>query len=229
MYPSRSVRWAFETPLARTEGVRPGKPLSYCLPRWGRARVGASPTGYKQATLQEIIMKFDPSTVQTTVNSPLGTIVIAATDKGLAGLWFTEGQRYLPAQLTGGMTWPEAGDHPVLKLVGQQLADYFASQRSDFDMPLDLRSGTLFQQSVWQALLAIPHGEVVSYGEISRRIGNPAAVRAVGGAIGRNPVSIIVPCHRVTGSDGALTGYAGGLDRKTALLRLEGALREELV
>ena len=173
-------------------------------------------------------MKFDSSTVQTTVDSPLGTIVIAATDTGLAGLWFTDGQRYLPAQLTGGATWPEAGEHPVLKLASQQLAEYFAGQRSQFNVPLDLRCGTVFQQSVWQALLTIPQGGTESYGEVSRRIGNPAAVRAVGGAIGRNPVSIIVPCHRVMGSNGSLTGYAGGLERKTALLRLEGALQEEL-
>ena len=173
-------------------------------------------------------MKFDASTVQTTVASPLGPIVIAATDQGLAGLWFAKGQRYLPPQLTGGEAWAEASDHPVLNLASQQLGEYFAGQRSDFDVPLDLRCGTAFQQSVWQALLAIPQGNVVSYGEISRRIGSPAAVRAVGGAIGRNPVSIIVPCHRVTGSNGALTGYAGGLERKAALLRLEGALQKEL-
>ena len=95
-------------------------------------------------------------------------------------------------------------------------------------MPLDLSCGTAFQQSVWQALLAIPQGEVVSYGEVSRRIGKPAAVRAVGGAVGRNPVSIIVPCHRVMGTNGALTGYGGGLTRKSALLRLEGARQESL-
>ena len=173
-------------------------------------------------------MKFDSSTVQTAVDSPLGTIVIAATDKGLAGLWFTDGQRHLPPQLTGGSAWPEAADHPVLKQVSQQLAEYFAGRRSEFDVPLDLRCGTPFQQSVWQALLAIAQGDVISYGEVSRRIGKPAAVRAVGGAIGRNPVSIIVPCHRVMGSNGTLTGYAGGLERKAALLRLEGALQEEL-
>ena len=173
-------------------------------------------------------MKFDSSTVQTNVASPLGTIAIAATDQGLTGLWFTDGQRYLPPQLMGGEAWPEASDHPVLKLASQQLTEYFAGKRSEFDVPLDLRCGTAFQQSVWQALLAIPQGDVISYGEVSRRIGKPAAVRAVGGAIGRNPVSIIVPCHRVTGSTGALTGYAGGLERKTALLRLEGALQKEL-
>ncbi|MDB5886805.1 MAG: methylated-DNA--protein-cysteine methyltransferase [Polaromonas sp.] len=173
-------------------------------------------------------MKFHPSIVQTRVPSPLGPIAIAATAQGLVGLWFAENQRYLPTQLAGAAAWPEAADHDVLRQAGQQLGDYFAGRRSQFDLPLDLRCGTVFQQSVWQALLGIPTGTVVSYAEVSRRIGNPTAVRAVGGAIGRNPLSIIVPCHRVTGSSGALTGYAGGLDRKTALLRLEGALAGSL-
>ena len=174
-------------------------------------------------------MNFDPSTVQTRVASPLGTVAIAATDKGLTGLWFTEGQRYLPLQLTGPAAWPEAHQHPVLTQVSRQLAEYFAGQRSHFDVPLDLGCGTAFQQSVWQALLAIPKGGTQSYGDVSRRIGHPAAVRAVGAAIGRNPVSIIVPCHRVLGGNGALTGYAGGLARKTALLELEGARPMSLV
>ena len=169
-------------------------------------------------------MKFHPSIVQTRVPSPLGPIAIAATAQGLAGLWFAENQRYLPVGLTGPAAWPEDAGHAVLAQASQQIGDYFAGRRSDFDLPLDLRCGTAFQQSVWQALRGIARGSVISYAEVSRRIGNPAAVRAVGGAIGRNPVSIIVPCHRVTGSSGALTGYAGGLDRKTALLRLEGAL-----
>ena len=174
-------------------------------------------------------MKFDLSTIQTRSPSPLGTIALAATTEGLSGLWFTDNQRYLPVELTGPTAWPMSDNHPVLQLASQQLAEYFAGQRSGFDLPLDLRCGTAFQQSVWQALLAIVHGDVISYGEVSRRIGNPTAVRAVGSAIGRNPVSIIVPCHRVTASCGALTGYAGGLDRKSALLRLEGALAEELL
>lgn len=167
-------------------------------------------------------MNFDTSTVHRRVQSPLGTILIAATATGLTGLWFTENQRYLPAQVTGPGAWPEDLEQAVLKQVSQQLTEYFAGQRSDFDVPLDLRCGTAFQQSVWQALLKIPLGETLSYGQISQQIGNPAAVRAVGGAVGRNPVSIIVPCHRVIGSNGTLTGYGGGLDRKTALLRLEG-------
>ena len=174
-------------------------------------------------------MKFYSTTLQTRIASPLGTIALATTSRGLSGLWFIDRQRYLPAELTGVAAWPAADEHPVLVEAGRQLVEYFAGQRSRFDLLLDLGCGTDFQQSVWRALLGIAHGEVVSYGEVSRRIGNPTAVRAVGGAIGRNPLSIIVPCHRVTGTGGALTGYAGGLDRKAALLRLEGALAEALL
>lgn len=165
-------------------------------------------------------MKFANPLVQTRYDSPLGSIIIAATDKGLAGLWF-DGQKHLPPELAGAV-WPSDADHPVLKEVMRQLSDYFAGRRTQFDVPLDLSYGTAFQQSVWQALLKIPQGGTASYGELSARIGKPAAVRAVGAAVGRNPVSIIVPCHRVMGAGGALTGYAGGLERKSALLRLEG-------
>ncbi len=170
-------------------------------------------------------MKFNTPIVQARYASPLGTIIVAATSQGLAGLWF-DGQRHLPQELTGAPVWPVDEEHPVLKKVMAQLAEYFAGQRSQFDVPLDLSYGTAFQQSVWQALLAIPQGGTASYGEVSHRIGKPAAVRAVGAAVGRNPVSIIVPCHRVMGANGSLTGYAGGLDRKSALLRLEGVHHE---
>ena len=170
-------------------------------------------------------MKFNPSIVQTTFQSPRGKIISAATDKGLAGLWF-DGQKHLPAELTGPAVWPSDPDHPVLQKVIRQLTGYFSGQRSSFDVPLDLAYGTAFQQSVWQALLKIPRGGTASYGEVSQRIGKPAAVRAVGAAVGRNPVSIIVPCHRVMGAGGALTGYAGGLERKSALLKLEGVTLE---
>ena len=170
-------------------------------------------------------MKFDNSIVQTTFQSPLGPMIIAATDKGLAGLWF-EGQKHLPPQLVKPVVWPSEPGHPVLQKAAAQLTEYFAGERTGFDLPLDLAYGTPFQQSVWQALLAIPQGGTSSYGEVSQRIGKPAAVRAVGAAIGRNPLSVIVPCHRVVGAKGALTGYAGGLHRKTALLKLEGALQE---
>ena len=164
-------------------------------------------------------MKFPASTVQTGYHSPLGPMIVAATDRGLAGLWF-EGQRHLPET----SAWPSVPRHPVLVEAVAQLRDYFAGQRARFDLPLDLQGGTAFQQSVWQALLAIPAGGTTSYGDISQRIGRPSAVRAVGAAVGRNPVSIVVPCHRVLGRDGSLTGYAGGLERKSALLELEGAI-----
>lgn len=161
-------------------------------------------------------MKFNPSIVQTCYLSPLGPMLVAATDRGLAGVWF-EGQRHMPSHAH----WPHAPAHPVLCQAMAQLAEYFAGTRTQFDLPLDLQGGTAFQQSVWQALLAIPPGGTTSYGTLSQRIGRPSAVRAVGAAVGRNPVSIVVPCHRVVGADGSLTGYAGGLERKTALLQLE--------
>jgi methylated-DNA-[protein]-cysteine S-methyltransferase len=150
--------------------------------------------------------------------SPLGDLLLAATEEGLCGLWFDD-QKHMP-DMQG---WP-AGRNVVIDRAQQQMAQYFAKQRTVFDLPLDLRVGTPFQQSVWHALLAIASGQHSSYGSIAQRIGNPKAVRAVGAAVGRNPISVIVPCHRVLGSSGALTGYAGGLHRKTALLQLEGVL-----
>lgn len=157
-------------------------------------------------------------TVQTTYDSPLGRVILAASGEGLVGVWFDD-QRHLP----DFSHWPQAPAHKVLEIAKAQLSDYFSGDRTKFDLPLDLNSGTNFQQSVWRALLTIPPGATSSYGAMSALLGNPKAVRAVGGAIGRNPLSIIVPCHRVLGSDGTLTGYAGGLARKTALLQLEGA------
>ncbi len=170
-------------------------------------------------------MKFDPSTVQTRWASPMGEMCLAASSRGLAGVWFLN-QQHLPDHLNGPTAWPRinAGKltHPVLQQAIQQLTDYFAGQRQTFELPLDINGGTLFQQSVWQALSKIPYGVSSTYGDVSRQIGNPKAVRAVGAAVGRNPISLIVPCHRVLGSDASLTGYAGGLDRKIGLLTLEG-------
>lgn len=152
-------------------------------------------------------------------NSPLGGMTLASSDTHLAGIWF-DGQSHQPAW----QSWPSNPQHPVLSAACAQLAEYFAGTRSHFDLPLDLAVGTAFQQRVWQALLGIEPGETLTYGALSHRLGQPRAVRAVGAAIGRNPFTIVVPCHRVVGSEGALTGYAGGLARKTALLTLEGAL-----
>jgi len=167
-------------------------------------------------------MKFkNPSSLHTThIDTPLGGVRLAATDLGLAGLWFDD-QQHSPDTTD----WRENPSHPVLRQAAAQLQAYFAGERNSFDLPLDLSHGTAFQQSVWQALLAIPRGATTSYGALSERVGRPAAVRAVGAAVGRNPISVVVPCHRVLGADGGLTGYAGGLARKSALLTLEGALR----
>ena len=160
-------------------------------------------------------MPFHPHTVQTRTNTPLGPVRLAASPTGLCGLWF-EGQRHEPA-----MAWPDAPDHPVLQEAARQLQQYLRGERTGFNLPLDLSGGTPFQQDVWRALLAMAHGATTSYGALSAQLGRPHAVRAVGAAVGRNPISVIVPCHRVLGADGSLTGYAGGLDRKTALLTLE--------
>jgi methylated-DNA-[protein]-cysteine S-methyltransferase len=163
-------------------------------------------------------MKHDPLTVFTAWQGPLGAMTLAATQRGLSGVWF-DGQRHGPDT----SAWRTDPAHPVLQEAIRQLGRYFAGQRTTFDLPLDLQAGTPFQQQVWRALLGIASGATTSYGSLSAAIGKPSAVRALGTAVGRNPVSIVVPCHRVLGADGSLTGYAGGLERKTALLSLEGA------
>jgi len=141
-----------------------------------------------------------------------------ASDSGLAAiLWENDNPRRVPVNLVA-----EVPDHPVLIETEKQLREYFAGQRQVFSVPLDF-GGTEFQNQVWQALLSIPFGETRTYTEIARQIGKPAAVRAVGAANGRNPISIIAPCHRVLGSTGNLTGFAGGLRAKAHLLALEGA------
>lgn len=155
---------------------------------------------------------------QARLDSPLGRLTAAATGKGLAGLWF-DGQAHHPGPLDA----PDNPRHPVLAQARRELAAYWKDASVGFSVPLDLQ-GTAFQRQVWRALLKIRPGSTSSYAGIARRAGSPAAVRAAGAAIGRNPVSIIVPCHRVLGRDGSLTGYAGGLERKRALLQREGAL-----
>jgi len=157
-------------------------------------------------------------TAQARYESPLGTMLLARTVRGLAGAWFMN-QKDHPGELDV----PDQPDDVLLSRTAACFKRYFETGLADFGLPLDLR-GTPFQQRVWQALLDIPRGHTCSYGDIARQVGSPAAVRAVGAAVGRNPVAVIVPCHRVIGSNGSLTGYAGGLERKTALLTLEGAL-----
>lgn len=157
--------------------------------------------------------------VRCAFESPLGPMTLAASPDGLAGVWF-DGQMHMPDT----RAWPVQNEHPVLLQAQAELLDYFAGKRRHFTLPLDLHQGTAFQQQVWRALLDIPPGTTIAYGTLGMRIGRAAAVRAVGAAVGRNPISIVVPCHRVVGANGALTGYAGGLPRKIALLELEAAL-----
>jgi methylated-DNA-[protein]-cysteine S-methyltransferase len=172
-------------------------------------------TGSQQAVQKDYVFKF--------VASPVGRLTLIASSAGLAAiLWENDNPRRVPLDVVA-----QDDDHPILLAAERQLGEYFAGRRKTFDLALDA-VGTPFQKSVWQALLTIPFGETRSYAEIARQIGNPTAVRAVGAANGRNPLSIVVPCHRVVGSTGKLTGFAGGLDAKAYLLGLEspGAARD---
>lgn len=149
--------------------------------------------------------------------SPLGPILLAADETGLTGLWF-EGQKYFPSFL--GVDYQEK-ETPVLTETARWLDVYFSGKDPDILPPLHPQ-GSPFRQAVWNILLTIPRGRTITYGEIARRLGVHSA-QAVGGAVGHNPISILIPCHRVVGSDGSLTGYAGGVERKARLLQLEGA------
>lgn len=152
----------------------------------------------------------------TTVPSPLGKLTLVAKDDALSAiLW--ENDR--PGRVKLGKLQREDA-HPVLQKARQQLDEYFAGKRNAFELNLNME-GTAFQQKIWALLLAIPFGQTRSYQEIAQQAGNPAASRAVGAAVGRNPVSIVTPCHRVVGSSGKLTGFAGGLQAKRMLLDLE--------
>jgi methylated-DNA-[protein]-cysteine S-methyltransferase len=151
------------------------------------------------------------------IGSAVGPLKLVASDEGLAAiLWKDDSPRRV--RLGGDVVEDET--NPILLETERQLGEYFAGQRKVFALKLDF-AGTDFQRRVWTALLTIPHGETRSYGEFAKQIGCPAAVRAVGAANGRNPISIIAPCHRVVGSTGKLTGFAGGLDVKARLLALE--------
>ena len=153
-----------------------------------------------------------------TMKSPVGELKLVASAKGLAAiLWPNDDpKRVRLAPLT------EDQNHPVLKETERQLGEYFKGRRKTFNLPLDF-AGTAFQKSVWKALLKIPYGQTRSYGELAKQLGNAKAVRAVGAANGRNPISIVAPCHRVIGASGKLTGFAGGLQAKAFLLQLERA------
>lgn len=151
-----------------------------------------------------------------TMRSPVGELKLVASDKGLVAILWENDK---PNRVRLGIL-RENRQHPILLKTEQQLNEYFAGRRTKFSIALDMR-GTPFQNDVWNALLAIPFGETRSYGQLAKQLGRPLASRAVGAANGRNPVSIIVPCHRVIGASGKLTGFAGGLDTKAHLLNLE--------
>jgi O-6-methylguanine DNA methyltransferase len=154
------------------------------------------------------------TTITTNVESPVGVLRLTASQGALTGMYM-QAQRHAPS-----IPDDHTRDDEWFADITSQLAAYFRGDLTTFDVPMNLQ-GTAFQRSVWEQLGDIPYGETISYGELARRIGNPNASRAVGLANGRNPISIIVPCHRVIGADGSLTGYGGGLDRKTWLLQHE--------
>lgn len=147
--------------------------------------------------------------------SPQGTMILTATPKGLAGVYF-KGQKHFPKR----REWQRDARHRVLRRARRELLEYFAGKRKRFAVPLDPQ-GTPFQRSVWKQIAKVGFGRTLTYGELAKRAGRPGSARAAGAATGRNPLGIIVPCHRILGANGSLTGYAGGLARKRALLRLE--------
>lgn len=153
------------------------------------------------------------------LDSPIGVLTLVASDEGLTHVLF-EGQEPTDVGLPADL--PEVDDDPTLEAAAAQLGEYFDGGRRSFDLPLDLR-GTDFQVEAWRQLARVPYGETRSYGEQAEAIGRPGAFRAVGAANGRNPIPVILPCHRIVGADGSLTGFAGGLDTKRRLLNLEQA------
>ncbi|WP_010524045.1 methylated-DNA--[protein]-cysteine S-methyltransferase [Nesterenkonia sp. F] len=157
-------------------------------------------------------------TTHTLIDSPLGPLTLVTDGTALTGLHLAE-HRHTSPELWGPAVSREQAPAIITEAAGQ-LDAYFAGERRSFDLPL-APSGTAFQQAVWSRLREIPHGETVSYGAIAAALDRPGASRAVGLAVGRNPLSIIVPCHRVVGADGSLTGYGGGVERKQRLLALE--------
>lgn len=154
------------------------------------------------------------------IDTDLGELTLTADEVGLTGLYFPAHRYPPPPEQMGGIV--EAADDQLMATVAQELSEYLTGKRTDFSVPLST-AGDRFSETVWQLLREIPYGETTTYGELALRLGNAALAQRVGQAVGHNPVSIIVPCHRVLGAGGSLTGFAGGLDRKRQLLDLEGA------
>ena len=160
----------------------------------------------------------------TCIDSPLGILIATAEEGALTGLYFTDEKHAIAIQ----PEWREDASAAPFPEVARELDEYFAGKRDTFDIALAAQ-GTPFQRGIWREIARIPHGETITYAELAARAGSPGSSRAAGAATGRNPISIIVPCHRVVGSDGSLTGYAGGLPRKTRLLEIEGVLQGSMV
>ena len=160
----------------------------------------------------------------TRFDTPLGLLVAVAEDGALTGLYFHDEKHAIAIQ----PQWREEPNATPFPALARQLEEYFAGKRAAFDVPLAAQ-GTDFQRRIWKEIARIPFGETITYAELAKRAGAAGSSRAAGAATGRNPISIIVPCHRVVGSDGSLTGYAGGLPRKTRLLEIEGVLQGSLV
>jgi methylated-DNA-[protein]-cysteine S-methyltransferase len=167
-------------------------------------------------------MMEQPMISYTTLATPLGSMLAAAEGDALSGLWF-EGQRWFPEI---GDDWKRNDALPLFAVVARQLDEYFAGGRREFDVPLAPRGSraTPFQRAVWKAIAAVPLGATATYRSLAVSCGNARGVRAAGAATGRNPISLLIPCHRIVGSDGSLTGYAGGLERKRALLAHEASV-----
>jgi methylated-DNA-[protein]-cysteine S-methyltransferase len=162
------------------------------------------------------------TSTHTIIDSPLGDLTLTARDGALSGVYYP-GHWYPPSPATLGVRCDSGFEEAK-----EQLDEYLAGERTSFELVTSTR-GDAFQRSVWKLIDAIPYGETTTYGEMAHELGDPSLARAVGGAVGRNPLSVIVPCHRVVGKDGKLTGYAGGLERKRFLLELEGAAVPEIV
>jgi methylated-DNA-[protein]-cysteine S-methyltransferase len=158
-----------------------------------------------------------PTTAEAVINSPVGPLLIRASDRGICEISFDGGRSHKRDRFSHSR---------ILRKALAQLKQYFAKKRTTFDLPLDFENRPRFSKAVWRRLAAIPHGQTIAYGDVAASIGRPRASRAVGQATGANPIAIVVPCHRVVGKDGSLTGFGGGMERKRWLLRHEGVLKK---
>jgi methylated-DNA-[protein]-cysteine S-methyltransferase len=154
-----------------------------------------------------------------TMKSPLGELLLVASGQELIGIYFADCDDHIPAEQK---EWKRDARHPVLRQAKEQLEEYFAGRRTGFSLPLRV-AGTDFQEKVWRQIARIPYGKTISYADLAHKAGKPRAIRAAGTNTGRNPLSIVIPCHRVIGKDGGIAGYGGGLDRKRYLLKLENS------